>query len=177
MLCCRILENAALASETTVAWRESLRFPLGDKRQYAPAFACPQPSYYLIRKLVLPYLHEDEKLRSELFSTFSKAPHLELRAIASLCNYLCNDVRDDYLGIIHGIPHPDSDGNPYGNPLFSGSHPEWDYAEQVTRAALRDLMNVTHTLEDAIFNPPPPLQIQDEDQGRTEYGDSTDEEF
>ena len=111
------------------------------------------------------------------YGELSKAPHLELRAIASLCNYLCNDVRDDYLGIIHGIPHPDSDGNPYGNPLFSGSHPEWDYAEQVTRAALRDLMNVTHTLEDAIFNPPPPLQIQDEDQGRTEYGDSTDEEF
>ena len=131
----RLLSNAALAAEATAGWPDTWQH---------------KHSYYLVRKLVLAYLHQDEKLKRALFLTLSTAPIPTPYVAYKICNFLCCDARYDHLGVIHCIPSIDGKIVPTHYLLQAGGcRPEWQYAHEVTKSAT---MSTTRSLEDAMFN-------------------------
>jgi hypothetical protein len=133
----RLLYNADFAAEATAGWPDTWQH---------------KHSYYLIRKLVLAHLHQDEKLKRALFSTLSVAPLGTPYVAWKTCEWLCRHGRDDHLGLTHCISKVDAEKVPFYYPLeLSGCRPEWMYANKVATAVMSDRSFDGHTLEDAML--------------------------
>ena len=129
----------------SMAWHADVDY------QRLPDYYNPQPSYYLIRKLVFTHSCRDEKLKCELCSTLSAASVGALYPTTEMCTWLCCDVRDDDLGVVHSMPQDKDKRIFQDNPIVGGCTPEWEWADEVAKAAQRDRVYGTHRLEDDIF--------------------------
>jgi hypothetical protein len=156
-----LLIDASRASEAADAWKESWNFKPEFGYEHDPAYIHPQRSYYLLRKLVLAYVQQDEKFKRALHSMLSAAPLVDLTANAELCNFLCSDLRDeDKIALDNHIQSP-MNVFQFNDDFWGRCEPEWEYVGAVAKAALADRMLGTDTLEDAIFKPPHPREVAD----------------